>query len=159
MSEYDQLMSLPADSNLTIFEARKGVLMVDLDEPGSEARMKQALSILKIDDQPRLSTVSKSGLPHQHVYIQCPRSWSWHRMFAAQACLGSDFKREGLSLTRRRPSCLVETPAEAARVRAWLRELDVERYVELLRLGGWVAGALFMATAVAIYVLAVQAHP
>lgn len=96
-------------------------LFVDVD---SDAAMDWLLQMLpSLEDEEGALTVevvtvvvSKSGLPHRHVYLRASRALSSLERVALQACLGSDRKRELLSLLRvwsgaaRPPTVFFELP-------------------------------------------------
>jgi hypothetical protein len=126
---------------LVMFKRPANVLMLDMDMP-----LEKALEIVKrqmtavypddrsfiaqIEDEPDfLSTKSKSG--NTHIYIRGADSKTDLEAIALQLFLGSDPKREAMSLqtingwrTETTASVLFETPEEALRVQAWMEKMN-----------------------------------
>jgi hypothetical protein len=76
-------------------------VQIDIDTPADIKHLRTGLKILKDKNEgykfTRLTT-SKSG--NKHVYITFDRAWSPIERIVVQACLGSDRKRELLSMMR-----------------------------------------------------------
>lgn len=82
-------------------EPREVLLDLDTEEDWEQMnKMRGILAGLGLYLQVVDTHPSKSGLPHRHVTLAAPRALTPIERVALQACLGSDRKRETLSLAR-----------------------------------------------------------
>src|SRR5262245_25411511 len=96
-------------------------LFLDIDDEADLQVVKANLAVLESNGFAIVETKrteSKSGNGHQHVYLKAPRDLNSLERIAFQACLGSDRKREALSLLRHMdgkyaPTVFFEVPKPA----------------------------------------------
>lgn len=145
-----------------MFDTRKGVLLLDLDTPESQARFWDAHRILKsmpgVELGEPLFTTSKSGGIKKHAYVTCPRNWNLKTRIAIQSFLGSDHRREILSyFSNRSPeSCLVETSSESVKVKEWLQKQEIDLFMSRIKLFlGILVGFLSLSFLVSMVMFAV----
>lgn len=127
----DECSAEAIEKGLEAFFALPGELMLDLDE-GAELHMgvRGCLISNSIGITGELWTISKSG--HKHVYLRTDRDWTMPERVAMQASLGSDPKKEALTIIGERGfSALYELPAEAVRVKEWRVSFTVPELEEL----------------------------
>ena len=87
-------------------EADDKTLFIDVDTPEQlatfEGNLALAAHLFNIDKRPYnwQRTPSKSGPPHYHIRVHLPRRFSTLERVLLQACLGSDLRREMISMKR-----------------------------------------------------------
>lgn len=117
-------------SGLVAFFGNDNWLLLDLDDglvvPASDALDLVIMADL-LDLRTRfIYTTSKSGI-NKHCYIKLNQPLSHDRRVALQALLGSDPKRETLTVLQdSRFTCLYETPGEFIKVPSELKEIPIE---------------------------------
>jgi|SRR5579883_1545830 len=88
------------EAGLEVFVPGPNDITVDIDSPELPEPFNEVLKILKqhFDIEVKKTTKSKSG--NLHVYLYSPQFFTHSEKIALQAILGSDPKREALSLVR-----------------------------------------------------------
>jgi len=118
MSALDQVPEVDAQAlGLNVVYPADDELLLDIDSNADAEWLVQMLDVLRENDESvevEKTTTSKSG--NLHVYIKMDRKLSSIERVALQACLGSDRKRELLSVLRiwytdRAPTVLFEKPS------------------------------------------------
>ncbi len=126
----DECVQDALELGLEAFFRLPSELVLDLD--GEQAVNQAVLGCIisnSINVTAQLWTRSKDGVG-QHVYLTTDRVWSYREAAALQSALGSDAKKEALTIIGDRGfSALYETPAEAARVRAWRQPVQEEEEI------------------------------
>lgn len=117
MSTLDEVPETDARRlGLDVVYPEKDQLLLDIDSDADATWMEQMLDVLRengAEVSVEKTTTSKSG--NLHVYIRMGRDLTPIERVALQACLGSDRKRELLSVLRiwytdRAPTVLFEKP-------------------------------------------------
>ncbi len=117
MSALDQVPEVDALAlGLDVVYPVDDELLLDIDSSADAEWLTQMVEVLRENGEPieiEKTTTSKSG--NLHVYIKMGRKLSPIERVALQACLGSDRKRELLSVLRiwytdRAPTVLFEKP-------------------------------------------------
>ena len=139
MSDFKAAKQFAEENGLVIIESRGDVLQLDIDDEEAMETFKQNLRILRgiTPLREQIETVSKSG--HRHIYLKTEYQFSPQERICIQASMGSDRKRELLSLrnlkeNRELPMFLYETPESARTVEhltpAW--QAEEEKRVEAI---------------------------
>lgn len=86
---------------LTVIRPKNGELLIDLDSADDRRHMEALLAVLgtnRIASTVRVGLSRRPGHYHAYVQIEWPKKLNPVLRIALQACLGSDRKRELLSL-------------------------------------------------------------
>ncbi len=97
---YAAALQYAADNNLYVVVPTKTSIQVDIDGPEEQARFDDAVIILRrhFSIVSERTTISKSG--KKHIHIDLGRELTDTERIAIQAALGSDGRRELLSILR-----------------------------------------------------------
>lgn len=135
VSDFQVAKQFADDNGLVIIQSRGDVLQFDIDDIDAMKDFEQMLPILRkitrVDE--RIETKSKNG--RKHVYLKTDVQFLPEERIAIQACMGSDRKRELLSLrnvreNRELPIFLYETEEASKAVEhltpGWQQKKDAE---------------------------------
>jgi len=121
-----QLEALAKSKKLVVVVPLETELILDIDADRSVNETVLGLLREHFGDAPSLTTISKHG--NIHIYIALPEAYCTEARIAMQAALGSDAKREMLSILSApytpHPTVLFETKAMKAKVDNWRKRVS-----------------------------------